>query len=114
MVNYDDEFAGLLQNVGNLVPFFDAFFGFLYRRTDFFCIRDATEDSKIGFMEGSAEKLVISVFRRWQQHAANELDNAAKLKASAVPPVAAEVEVESENKSELILDVQNGKILKLH
>ena len=98
MVNYDNEFASLLQNAGHLVPFFDAFFGFLYRRTDFFSIQSGNDpSSKFGFTEGSAEKVVLAVVRRWQTHAMNEKSNADKLKAASVPAVIKEIEIESES-----------------
>ena len=98
MVNYDNEFASLLQNAGHLVPFFDAFFGFLYRRTDFFSIQSENDpSSKFGFTEGSAVKVVLAVVRRWQTHAMNEKLNAEKLKAASVPAVIKEIEIESES-----------------
>ena len=101
MVNYDDAFSSLLQDSGHLVPFMDAFFGFLYRRTDFFAVRSDGKSSNadqavVGFTEGQAEKILLGVFRRWQTHADNERDNADKLRAANVPPVASEVEVESD------------------
>ena len=98
MVNYDNEFASLMQNAGHLVPFLDAYFGFLYRRTDFFSIQSQNDpSSKFGFTEGSAEKVVLAVVRRWQTHAVNEMSNAEKLKAASVPAVMKEVEIESES-----------------
>jgi len=48
-----------------------AFFGFLHRRTDFYCISsstpsDAGGDSKqVGFQEGDAEKLLLAAFRQF-------------------------------------------------
>jgi hypothetical protein len=95
MVNYDEEFAGLLQNAGHLVPFMDAFFGFLYRRTDFFCIKSGADDQDgvVGFPEGSAEKILLSVFRRYQTHAKNERENLEKLSSASVPEPSQEVEV---------------------
>jgi len=103
MVNYDDEFAGLLQNAGHLVPFMDAFFGFLYRRTDFFCVKSETDDREgvVGFPEGSAEKILLSVFRRYQTHAKNERDNAEKLSSGSVPEVSQEVEVTDANSADV-------------
>ena len=101
MVNYDEAFSSLLQDSGHLVPFMDAFFGFLYRRTDFFVVRNDGKDSNpgqsvVGFTEGQAEKILLGVFRRWQSHADNERDNAEKLSAANVPPVGREVEVETD------------------
>ena len=97
MVNYDDEFSALLQDAGHLVPFMDSFFGFLFRRTDFFCLKSETDpNSKIGFTEGSAEKILLGVFRRWQNHSKNESENSMKLASAAVPQAAQEVEVEAD------------------
>jgi hypothetical protein len=99
MVNYDEEFSALLQNSGHLVPFLDSFFGFLYRRTDFFVAKNGAAEgqSMVGFDEGQAEKILLGVFRRWQNHSDNERRNLEKLQSSNVPPVASEVEVEAES-----------------
>jgi len=63
MVNFDDEFSTLLSNAGHLVPFFDAFFGFLYRRTDFFILRSEC-GKDVGFSEGVNEKVLLGAFNR--------------------------------------------------
>jgi hypothetical protein len=97
MVNYDDEFSALLQDAGHLVPFLDSFFGFLFRRTDFFCLKsDSDPNSKLGFTEGSAEKILLGVFHRWQNHVKNETDNLQKLSSASVPLPVQEVEVEAQ------------------
>ena len=107
MVNYDDEFSTLLQNSGHLIPFLDSFFGFLYRRTDFFCIKneDSGTESKFGFSQGSAEKILLAAFRQWETHANNERENSERLKSGKIPLVAEEVEVESEQSFEPIPNV---------
>ncbi|VDQ16819.1 unnamed protein product [Trichobilharzia regenti] len=45
---YDNALLGILQNEGKLERFLDVIFGFLMRRTDFYCII-TPEQKKIGF-----------------------------------------------------------------
>jgi len=51
---------------GDLRKLLTAFFGFLHRRTDFYCI--VSEDQQaagMGFREGDAEKLLLAAFRQF-------------------------------------------------
>jgi N-terminal conserved domain of Nudc./CS domain len=53
---------------GDLRKLLFAFFSFLHRRTDFYCIPhedDAGKDHRLGFMNGDAEKLLLAAFRQF-------------------------------------------------
>jgi HSP20 family molecular chaperone IbpA len=53
---------------GDLRKLLYAFFSFLNRRTDFYCIPhddDAGKDHRLGFKEGEAEKLLLAAFRQF-------------------------------------------------
>lgn len=53
---------------GDLRKLLYAFFSFLNRRTDFYCIPhddDSGKDHRLGFKEGEAEKLLLAAFRQF-------------------------------------------------
>lgn len=69
-----EEFEGALielaqRSGGDLRKLLSAFFSFLHRRTDFYCVAPAdhvaTEQKSIGFKEGDAEKLLLAAFRQF-------------------------------------------------
>lgn len=61
------------RSQGDIRKLLSAFFGFLHRRTDFYCMYDADEEgaepsgapSRMGFREGDAEKLLLASFRQF-------------------------------------------------
>lgn len=57
---YDNALLGILQHVGNIEEFLQIYFGFLYRKTDFYRLLSSPTD-KLGFPPGVAEKLVLKV-----------------------------------------------------
>lgn len=57
---YDNALFGILQHVGNIQEFLQIFFGFLYRKTDFYRLLSSPND-KMGFPPGVAEKMVLKV-----------------------------------------------------
>nr|CAH8846032.1 unnamed protein product [Trichobilharzia regenti] len=71
---YDNALLGILQNEGKLERFLDVIFGFLMRRTDFYCII-TPEQKKIGFPPGRCIEMVLqayekykTIFENYQQH----------------------------------------------
>jgi len=58
-------FEAALQNSGNVDVFLDDFFNFLSRRTDFFTVCPP-EGGPVGFLEGHAESMLLTKFRKWQ------------------------------------------------
>lgn len=57
---YDNALLGILQHVGNIQDFLQVYFGFLYRKTDFYRLLSGPND-KMGFPPGVAEKMVFKV-----------------------------------------------------
>ncbi|XP_045142270.1 nudC domain-containing protein 3 isoform X2 [Echinops telfairi] len=112
---YDQALLGILQHVGNVQDFLRVFFGFLYRKTDFYRLLRHPSD-RMGFPPGAAQALVLQVFKTFD-HLARQDDEkrrkeleekisrkeeaAAKDKAAAmaekepVPVPVREVEIDS-------------------
>lgn len=63
---FDDLLMGILQHCEQVEPFLDAIFSFLARRTDFFLLMH-NRDDKMGFAPGVAEKMVLKIFKTYQQ-----------------------------------------------
>lgn len=61
---HDQVFLQILQEERNITNFLDAFFGFLYRCTDFYV--ESGPDQKLGFPAGTIEKLVLHSLRKWK------------------------------------------------
>lgn len=57
---YDNALLGILQHVGNIQDFLQIYFGFLYRKTDFYRHLSSSND-RMGFPPGVAEKMVLRV-----------------------------------------------------
>lgn len=57
---YDNALLGILQHVGNIQDFLQVYFGFLYRKTDFYRLLSGPNE-KMGFPPGVAEKMVFKV-----------------------------------------------------
>jgi hypothetical protein len=61
------------RSQGDIRKLLTAFFSFLHRRTDFYCIHGdgderAESQSSVGFREGDAEKLLLASFRQFPLH----------------------------------------------
>jgi len=63
--NNELAFEAALQNSGNVDVFLDDFFNFLSRRTDFFTVCPP-EGGPVGFLEGHAESMLLTKFKKWQ------------------------------------------------
>ncbi|XP_046560284.1 nudC domain-containing protein 3-like [Haliotis rubra] len=65
---YDSTLLGILSNEGEITNFLDVVIGFLYRRTDFFRIMKSKND-KLGFPPGTAAKLLLKEFKKYEAFA---------------------------------------------
>ncbi|XP_069557458.1 nudC domain-containing protein 3 [Brachyistius frenatus] len=63
---YDNALLGILQHVGNIQDFLQIYFGFLYRKTDFYRLLSSPND-KMGFPPGVAEKMVLKTFQLFEK-----------------------------------------------
>ena len=99
MPEFDNQYSQLLTECGgNLVPFLDSIFGFLYRRSDFFKIKDEAQQvasSVVGFTPGQNIKLLNAVFNKWEKFAQNEREREHKLAQADVPPAVNEEVIET-------------------
>ncbi|XP_037548656.1 nudC domain-containing protein 3 [Nematolebias whitei] len=96
---YDNALLGILQHVGNIQDFLQVYFGFLYRKTDFYRLLSGPND-KMGFPPGVAEKMVLKTFQVFEKLAEHDRERALseqqKSRASKhVPPAIQELEVNS-------------------
>ncbi|XP_066570365.1 nudC domain-containing protein 3 [Amia ocellicauda] len=107
---YDNALLGILQHVGNIQQFLQVYFGFLYRKTDFYRLLQSPED-RMGFPPGVAEKMVLKTFRLFEQMAVQDRSRSA-LEAEErerlrerrqAPPVVVEVIVKSEPEKEVLV-----------
>ncbi|XP_006832157.1 PREDICTED: nudC domain-containing protein 3 [Chrysochloris asiatica] len=73
---YDQALLGILQHVGNVQDFLRVFFGFLYRKTDFYRLLRHPSD-RMGFPPGAAQALVLQVFKSFD-HMARQDDEKRK------------------------------------
>ncbi|XP_066507375.1 nudC domain-containing protein 3 [Hoplias malabaricus] len=94
---YDNALLGILQHVGNIQNFLQIFFGFLYRKTDFYRLL-ASPNDRMGFPPGVAEKMVLKTFKLFENLAAHDRERVMQLAedAKAVPPAVQELDVESQ------------------
>uniref|UniRef100_A0A3P9IV15 NudC domain-containing protein 3 n=1 Tax=Oryzias latipes TaxID=8090 RepID=A0A3P9IV15_ORYLA len=97
---YDNALLGILQHVGNIQDFLRVYFGFLYRKTDFYRLLSGPDD-RMGFPPGVAEKMVLKTFRLFEQmadqdrqRALGQLQNMEE--SRGVPPAVQELQVSSE------------------
>ncbi|XP_054013603.1 nudC domain-containing protein 3 isoform X1 [Hylaeus anthracinus] len=109
--NHDQAFLQILREEKNVTNFLDAFFGFLYRCTDFYI--ESTPDQKLGFRPGIAEKLVSTTLQKWKNVSKcpserslpkneEDIDNLTITKGSNVPESIQEIEVETCEKAEVM------------
>ncbi|XP_043483790.1 nudC domain-containing protein 3-like [Leptopilina heterotoma] len=61
---HDPAFLQILSGEKNIANFLDAFFGFLFRCTDFYV--ESNVENQIGFLPGMVENLVDEYFKKWR------------------------------------------------
>ncbi|XP_041066125.1 nudC domain-containing protein 3 [Carcharodon carcharias] len=74
---YDQALLGILQHVGKIENFLEVFFGFLYRKTDFFRLMVLRED-RLGFPPGVAEKLALRAFKKFERYSIEDNEKRVK------------------------------------
>ena len=78
------------QSGGDLRKLFYAFFSFLNRRTDFYCILPdepaAVGKRQVGFKEGQAEQILIASFRQFPLRRMGDKNGVGGKKAAAAKP----------------------------
>ncbi|XP_072310359.1 nudC domain-containing protein 3 [Eucyclogobius newberryi] len=101
---YDNALLGILQHVANIQDFLQVYFGFLYRKTDFYRLMSSSSDT-MGFPPGVAEKMVLKTFKVFEKVA--ERDRERQLselqrreESRSVPPAVQELEVSSDSQEE--------------
>ncbi|XP_056322723.1 nudC domain-containing protein 3 [Danio aesculapii] len=95
---YDNALLGILQHVGNVQNFLQVYFGFLYRKTDFYRLLSGPHD-RMGFPPGAAEQMVFKTFKLFEKLAEQDRERTVKLteeKSAAAPPAVQELELQSE------------------
>ncbi|XP_077354268.1 nudC domain-containing protein 3 isoform X1 [Festucalex cinctus] len=94
---YDNALLGILQHVGNIQDFLQVYFGFLYRKTDFYRLLSGPGD-KMGFPPGVAEKMVLKTFKMFDKFSEEirEVQKRRDGETAAVPAAVQELEVTSE------------------
>ncbi|XP_066449244.1 nudC domain-containing protein 3 [Eleutherodactylus coqui] len=63
---YDHALLGILQHVGNIQDFLNVYFGFLYRKTDFYRILMSPQE-RMGFPPGTAQNMVLQAFKTYER-----------------------------------------------
>lgn len=99
MPEFDERYSQLLVECGgNLVPFLDSVFGFLYRRSDFFRLKSDKNDAEsvVGFHAGQNKNLLLAVFNKWNKFAIDEDTKDLMLAQAEVPIAVSEEEVVTE------------------
>ncbi|EEC14659.1 nuclear distribution protein NUDC, putative [Ixodes scapularis] len=117
---YDSTLFGILSNEGQIYPFLDAIFDFLYRRTDFYHVKTSPSD-KLGFPPGIAKRLVRIAFQKYN-NLANSSSEEVEEKVSiaptegpelTVPSSAGVVEIETTASSDDTLESGNNDFCEL-
>ncbi|KAL7376142.1 hypothetical protein ABVT39_001930 [Epinephelus coioides] len=101
---YDNALLGILQHVGNIQDFLQVYFGFLYRKTDFYRLL-STPNDKMGFPPGVAEKMVFKTFKLFENLADHDRERQLselqkREQSQCVPPAVQELEVAAEETEE--------------
>ncbi|XP_041816232.1 nudC domain-containing protein 3 [Chelmon rostratus] len=97
---YDNALLGILQHVGNIQDFLQVYFGFLYRKTDFYRLLSSPND-KMGFPPGVAEKMVFKTFKLFEKMADHDRERQLselqkREEGQCVPPAVQELEISAE------------------
>ncbi|XP_034565418.1 nudC domain-containing protein 3 [Notolabrus celidotus] len=102
---YDNALLGILQHVGNIQDFLQIYFGFLYRKTDFYRLLSGPSD-QMGFPPGVAEKMVLKTYRLFEKVADHDRERKLselrrKQESQCLPPAAIqELEIAAEETEE--------------
>ncbi|XP_064799285.1 nudC domain-containing protein 3 [Oncorhynchus masou masou] len=101
---YDNALLGILQHVGNIQNFLQVYFGFLYRKTDFYRLL-STPNDRMGFPPGVAEKMVLKSFRLFEHVAEQDRERQQRelqqrQEARMVPPAVQELELQATEQPE--------------
>ncbi|CAK6976455.1 nudC domain-containing protein 3 [Scomber scombrus] len=101
---YDNALLGILQHAGNIQDFLHIYFGFLYRKTDFYRLLSNPND-KMGFPPGVAEKMVLKTFKLFEKVADHDRERhmselQKRGESKSVPPAVQELEIDSESQEE--------------
>ncbi|XP_074547153.1 nudC domain-containing protein 3 [Halichoeres trimaculatus] len=102
---YDNALLGILQHVGNIQDFLQIYFGFLYRKTDFYRLLSGPNDH-MGFPPGVAEKMVLKTYKLFEKMAEHDRERQLselrrRQEGQCVPPPAVqELEVTAEETQE--------------
>lgn len=102
---YDNALLGILQHVGNIQDFLQIYFGFLYRKTDFYRLLSSPND-QMGFPPGVAEKMVLKTYKLFEKMAEHDRERQLselrrRQESQCVPPPAVqELEVTAEETGE--------------
>ncbi|XP_034752051.1 nudC domain-containing protein 3 [Etheostoma cragini] len=94
---YDNALLGILQHVGNIQDFLQVYFGFLYRKTDFYRLLSGPTE-KMGFPPGVAEKMVFKTFKLFEklaEHDRERLQSELQKREESLcaPPAVQELEI---------------------
>lgn len=74
--NFDDLFGEIAARSGNIDSLLDSFFGFLNRRTDFYCVVENPEEKfSMGFPPGIAKTKLLKAFSKYEQRIVANSDN---------------------------------------
>ncbi|XP_075714754.1 nudC domain-containing protein 3 [Rhinoderma darwinii] len=68
---YDHALLGILQHVGNIQDFLNVYFGFLYRKTDFYRLLLGPQD-RMGFPPGTAQNMILQAFKTYEKLAVKD------------------------------------------
>lgn len=102
---YDNALLGILQHVGNIQEFLQIYFGFLYRKTDFYRLLSGPND-QMGFPPGVAEKMVSKTFKLFEKMADHDRERQQselrrrQERQSVPPPAVQELEISTEETEE--------------
>uniref|UniRef100_A0A1A7WLI2 NudC domain-containing protein 3 n=1 Tax=Iconisemion striatum TaxID=60296 RepID=A0A1A7WLI2_9TELE len=101
---YDNALLGILQHVGNVQDFLQVYFGFLYRKTDFYRLLSGPSD-RMGFPPGVAEKMVLKTFKLFEKMADHDRERLLseqqkREESKRAPPAIQELEVTCESHEE--------------
>ncbi|XP_029624656.1 nudC domain-containing protein 3-like [Salmo trutta] len=96
---YDNAPLGILQHVGNNHNFLEVYFGFLYRKTDFYRLL-STHNDRMSFSPGVAEKMVLNSCRLFervveQDGERQQRELQQRHEAWVAPPMVQELEVQA-------------------
>ncbi|KAM4678321.1 nudC domain-containing protein 3 [Discoglossus pictus] len=75
--HYDHALLGILQHVGNIQDFLSIYFGFLYRKTDFYRLLMSPQE-RLGFPPGVAQNMVLQTFKMYERLAQQDHEQRAK------------------------------------